>query len=89
MAFSASGLTRMAGGGGNNIWYYTSADAIADVHDAGYFSGECPNMMNVGDVVFVHDSATPTLTIALVNANDGTTVDITDGTAIDVTDDEP
>ena len=30
MAYSATGLTRMAGGGGYNMWYYSSTDALSD-----------------------------------------------------------
>jgi|TARA_R100000149_G_C5880579_1_gene145670 predicted RNA-binding protein with PUA-like domain len=86
MAYASSGLTQMSMGGGNAIWFYSTTDAIATINSAGYFTGEAVNMLNVGDVIFVYDSNTPTLSIVQVNANNGTTVDITDGTTISQTD---
>jgi hypothetical protein len=50
MAYASSGLTRMAGGGGYNVWMYASADAIADVNTEGYFNA-ASTMVNVGDVI--------------------------------------
>jgi len=85
MAFSASGLTNMATGGGHNLWFYTSTDALTAVRVSGYFN-DAASMMNVGDVVFVYDSDAPTMGISVVLSNDGTTVDIADGTALTVTD---
>ena len=86
MAYASSGLTQMSMGGGNASWFYSTTDAIAAINSAGYFTGEAVNMLNVGDVIFVYDSNTPTLSIVQVNANNGTTVDITDGTTISQTD---
>jgi len=85
MAYSASGLTRMAGGGGHNLWYYDSADALSAVRASGYFN-DAASMMNVGDVVFVYDNDAPTLGISVVLSNTGSVVDIADGTAVTVTD---
>lgn len=85
MAFSVSGLTNMATGGGHNLWFYTSTDALTAVRVSGYFN-DAASMMNVGDVVFVYDSDAPTMGISVVLSNDGTTVDIADGTALTVTD---
>ncbi len=85
MAYSASGLTRMGGGGGHNLWFYTSTDALSAVRASGYFN-DAAGMMNVGDVVFVYDNDAPTLGISVVLSNTGTVVDIADGTAITVTD---
>ena len=85
MAYGSSGLTRMSGGGGYNVWFYSSVDALSVVHASGYFN-EAAGMMNVGDVVFVYDNNAPTLGISVVLSNDGSTVDIADGTAITVTD---
>lgn len=85
MAYSASGLTNMASGGGYNMWFYSSADALSVVRASGYFN-DAAGMMNVGDVVFVYDSDAPTLGVSVVLSNDGSTVDIADGTAITVTD---
>ena len=59
-----SKLTRLAGGSGVNLWYYTSNDALSVVSAANYFStpdatgGEMNGqsalgMMNEGDVIFL------------------------------------
>lgn len=85
MAYSASGLTRMAGGGGHNVWYYDSADALSVVRASGYFN-DAATMMNVGDVVFVYDNDAPTMGISVVLSNTGSVVDIADGTALTMTD---
>jgi predicted RNA-binding protein with PUA-like domain len=75
----------MASGGGYNMWFYSSVDALSVVRASGYFNNAA-SMMNVGDVVFVYDNNAPTLGISVVLSNDGSTVDIADGTAITVTD---
>ena len=85
MAFSASGLTNMATGGGHNLWFYTSTDALSVVRASGYFN-DASTMMNVGDVVFVYDSDAPTMGISVVLSNASGVVDIADGTALTVTD---
>tara|TARA_B100000161_G_C33485989_1_gene384780 strand:- start:634 stop:900 length:267 start_codon:yes stop_codon:yes gene_type:complete len=86
MAYSASGLTNLASGGGHNLWFYTSTDAMSVVRGATYFDGsDAVNMMNVGDVVFVYDSDAPALSITVVISNNGTSVDLADGTAVTVT----
>tara|TARA_A100001515_G_scaffold130900_1_gene118374 strand:- start:163 stop:426 length:264 start_codon:yes stop_codon:yes gene_type:complete len=85
MAFSASGLTNMATGGGHNLWFYTSTDALTAVRVSGYFN-DAADMMNVGDVIFVYDSDAPTMGISVVLSNTGTVVDIADGTALTVSD---
>lgn len=85
MAFSASGLTNMATGGGHNLWFYTSTDALTAVRVSGYFN-DAATMMNVGDVVFVYDSDAPTMGISVVLSNASGVVDIADGTALTVSD---
>ena len=85
MAYGSSGLTRMSGGGGYNVWFYSSVDALSVVRASGYFN-EAAGMMNVGDVIFVYDNNAPTLGISVVLSNTGSVVDIADGTAITVTD---
>jgi len=85
MAYSATGLTRMAGGGGYNMWYYSSTDALSAVRASGYFN-DAAGMMNVGDLVIVYDSDAPTIALSVVLSNTGSVVDIADGTAITVTD---
>ena len=85
MAYSASGLTNMATGGGHNLWFYTSTDALSAVRVSGYFN-DASDMMNVGDVVFVYDSDAPTMGISVVLSNASGVVDIADGTALTMTD---
>ncbi len=85
MAYSASGLTRMAGGGGHSLWFYDSTDAMSVVRASGYFN-DAASMLNVGDAIFVLDSDAPAISVSLVLSNDGSVVDIADGTAITVTD---
>lgn len=73
-------------GGGGDIWFYRSADAIATVKGAGYFTNGVALGLSVGDIVFVFDSATPALSVAFVqavNAN-GTAVNL-DGTPLTAT----
>lgn len=93
MAFAASGLTRLASGGGANVWFYRSTDAAGTINTSGYFTGDSVDYLNVGDLIIQQqvDSATaPTSvtagTLMWVLSNDGTTVDVSDGTAIVVTD---
>jgi len=86
MAYGASGLSRMSSGGGYAIWMYVTADPIATVNTAAYFTGEAVNMLNAGDVMWVYDTNVPTLSIVQVLTNDGTTVDVSDGTTIAQTD---
>ena len=85
MAYSASGLTRMAGGGGHNIWFYTSADALSVVRASGYFN-DAASVMNVGDLVAVYDNDAPTMAWTVVLSNTGSVVDVADGTALTMTD---
>jgi hypothetical protein len=85
MAYSSSGLTRMAGGNGHSVWHYTSTDALTAVRVSGYFNSAA-NMMNVGDPIFVYDNDAPTIALAVVLSNTGTVVDISDGTALSVAD---
>lgn len=85
MAYGSTGLTRMAGGGGYNMWYYSSTDALSVVRASGYFN-DAADMMNVGDLVIVYDSDAPTIALSVVLSNTGSVVDIADGTAITVTD---
>lgn len=68
MGYSANGLHLMKGsvGAGPQIWIYTSADAHGDVDAAGYFSDGVRRGMRAEDIVFVIDTATPTLTMHTV-----------------------
>jgi len=88
MAFSSAGWNVIGAakkGNAPSMYTYTSADAIADVNTAGYFN-DLSDTLAVGDIIFVHDSATPTLSIVMVASNASGVVDVTDGTAISMTD---
>ncbi len=88
MAFSSAGWNVIGAakkGNAPSMYTYTSADAIADVNTAGYFN-DLSNTVAVGDIIFVHDSATPTMSIVMVASNAAGVVDVTDGTAIAMTD---
>ena len=59
----------MAGtNGGNQLWHYSSADALATVAGASYFSNGDALGMTVGDVVLIWDSNTGDGGIAFVTA---------------------
>jgi len=88
MAFSKDGLNVIGAakkGNAPSMYTYTSADAIADVNTEGYFN-DLSDTLAVGDIIFVHDSATPTMSIAMVLSNASGVVDISDGTAVAMTD---
>jgi hypothetical protein len=88
MAFSSAGWNVIGAakkGNAPSMYTYTSADAIATVNTAGYFN-DLSDTLAVGDIIFVHDSATPTLSIVMVASNASGVVDVTDGTAISMTD---
>lgn len=88
MAFSSAGWNVIGAakkGNAPSMYTYTSADAIADVNTAGYFN-DLSDTLAVGDIIFVHDSATPTMSIVMVASNAAGVVDVTDGTAISMTD---
>jgi len=44
---------------GGKLWLYKSADVIATVQGAGYFSDGIQRGMQVGDLVYVIDETTP------------------------------
>jgi hypothetical protein len=52
---------------GLRVWEYTSADAIADVDGAGYFTNGGDLGMKVGDIVFIVDTANSLSTISQVS----------------------
>ena len=88
MAFSSAGWNVIGAakkGNAPSMYTYTSADAIATVNTAGYFN-DLSDTLAVGDIIFVHDSATPTLSIVMVASNTSGVVDVTDGTTIAMTD---
>ena len=85
MAYSATGLHRIGGASGVNLWIYQTTDAIATVNSAGYFNNSA-NMLNVRDLIIVMDTNTPTTNFCTVLSNTGTVVDVSDGTAVAETD---
>tara|TARA_Y100000114_G_scaffold139137_1_gene142850 strand:+ start:53 stop:316 length:264 start_codon:yes stop_codon:yes gene_type:complete len=85
MAYASSGLHRMAGATGVNLWIYQTTDSIATVNSANYFNSAA-NMLNVRDLIIVMDTNTPTTHFCTVLSNNGTAVDVSDGTAVAETD---
>tara|TARA_B100000963_G_scaffold291861_1_gene261990 strand:- start:796 stop:1059 length:264 start_codon:yes stop_codon:yes gene_type:complete len=85
MAYAASGLHRMAGASGVNMWIYQTTDSVATVNSANYFNSAA-NMLNVRDLIIVMDTNTPTTHFCTVLSNNGTAVDVSDGTAVAETD---
>lgn len=85
MAYNAAGLARIGGASNADLWFYTTADTIADVNTAGYFNGAA-NMLSVRDVIIVADTATPTTNLVSVLSNAAGVVDVSDGTPISETD---
>jgi len=86
MAFAIANLGLLATCNGFSLWMYRSADAIATVNTAAYFTGDAVNMLGVRDVIICIDTNTPTTDIVNVLTNDGTTVDVSNGLAITETD---
>ena len=89
MAFARTGWNPIGGqskkGTAPQMWSYTSADAIPAVNTEGYFNNVSQDV-SVGDVIFVHDSATPTMSIVMVLTNASGVVDVSDGTTVSVAD---
>ena len=85
MAYASSGLHRMAGATGVNLWIYQTTDTIATVNSANYFNSAA-NMLNVRDLIILMDTNTPTTNFCTVLSNTGTAVDVSDGTAVAETD---
>jgi len=88
MAYSSTGWNVIGAakkGNAPSLYTYTSADAIADVNTSGYFN-DLSDTLAVGDIIFVHDSATPTMSIVVVLSNASGVVDVSDGQAITVAD---
>ena len=88
MAFASSGVNVTGAaktGNAPSLCTYTSADAIATVNTALYFN-DLSDTLAVGDIIFVHDSNTPTLSIVMVASNASGVVDVTDGTTVAMTD---
>ncbi len=90
MAYSVNGLMLVAGSKAGNapqVWTYQSADAIADIDGAGYFNSAA-SILKVGDLIYVYSGVGGSVAFGfvVVNANDGTTVDVTSVTAVGAVD---
>ena len=85
MAYAASGLHKMAGASGVQLFIYQTADAIATVNTSGYFN-DAAGMLNIRDLIIVMDTNTPTTSFVSVLSNTGSVVDVSDGTAVAETD---
>jgi hypothetical protein len=94
MAFTLKTLTKVAdlgawadGAAPKSLWYYSSADAIADINTADYFLPAI-NLLKLGDTLLIVGATggTPLQYFAYVNANSGTAIDISDGLQITATD---
>tara|TARA_R100001510_G_scaffold32633_1_gene29103 strand:- start:605 stop:874 length:270 start_codon:yes stop_codon:yes gene_type:complete len=87
MAYSASGLTRLSGGSGVNLWHYTTTDTIATVNSAGYFN-DAIGMIRSLDVIIAVTSTGGTPVVTLVYAKDvsASAIDVTDGLTVTATD---
>ena len=89
MAFSRDGWQPIGGqskrGKAPMMWSYTTTDALATVNTANYFNSVNAEV-KVGDLIYVHDSNTPTASLVVVLSNDGTNVDVSDGTSLSVAD---
>ena len=91
MAYDVAGLQPIGGqskaGSAPQMWSYTSTDAKTAIDAEGYFNS-ASDVLNVGDLIYVHASTGGTRTYSLhpVVSNASGVVDIGDGTAISATD---
>lgn len=92
MALDLTVLTPIEPGGARMsgapvIFTYTTADTIGAVTAAGYFNN-ATRQLEVGDMIFanINTGSARALYALLVNANDGTTVDVADGVILGLTD---
>lgn len=88
MAYSATGLVTVAAskaGNAPSMYLYKTADTQATVNTSGYFNS-ISSLLNVGDIIFVYDTTTPSLVLTYVNSNSSGVVDIADGTTVSATD---
>lgn len=87
MAYSATGFSTVAaskGGNAPSIYTYKTADTQATVNTSGYFNA-LSTMLTIGDIIFVHDTTTPSVVLTYVRANSGGVVDVADGTTVSAT----
>lgn len=80
MAFNPANFELLAGGGKTvTLWGYKTTDTGAQVDTAGYFNAMA-GQLQVGDriIASVNTGATIAFGQFVVNANDGSTVDVAD-----------
>lgn len=73
-------------GGQARFWFYKSADPIATVNTANYFTNGADLGLKVGDVMLVIDTVNVLCDWVVINAVGNGTTDISDGLRITATD---
>lgn len=68
-----------------NFWVYVSADAVATVAGASYFSNGVALGMKLNDLVYVVDTATPLISTCRVKTVGATAVTVSAGTTVGAT----
>ena len=90
MAFARAGGNPIGGmskrGSAPQMWSYTTTDSLATMNTEGYFTS-VSDEVKVGDLIYVHDSNTPTASLVVVlSVTAAGVVDVSDGTALSVAD---
>ena len=90
MAFARAGWTPIGcmskRGSAPQMWSYTTTDNLATMNTEGYFNS-VSDEVKVGDLIYVHDSNTPTASLVVVlSVTTAGVVDVSDGTALSVAD---
>lgn len=70
--------------GDYNLWFYTSADAHADVDASGYITNGYDLGMRDGDACLVYDTANKIHSIHTVINTSGTTINLANGTNVGI-----
>ena len=88
MAFIKDDISLVSySGNGFHIWHYKSNDLATAIDASGYFN-DMAKEMNVGDVIFANTDldGTPVYGMFVVNANDGSSVDVANIVSLSGTD---
>jgi hypothetical protein len=90
MAFARAGWNPIGGmskrGSAPQMWSYTTTDSLATMNTEGYFNS-VSDEVKVGDLIYAHDSNTPTASLVVVlSVTTAGVVDVSDGTALSVAD---
>ena len=90
MAFARAGWNPIGGmskrGSAPQMWSNTTTDSLATMNSEGYFNSVSAEV-KVGDLIYVHDSNTPTASLVVVlSVTAAGVVDVSDGTALSVAD---